>query len=258
MAAVFSLLIAITVSLLITRIATEALVLTGLSRQSAKFQARSAFTGTGFATKESEKIVNHPVRRRIVMWLMFMGNAGIVTVISSLVFTFFSTARADNWFIRLLFLFLGIGLLWILSINPYFNRYLSRLVRKALQRWTNLDVRDYASLLHLRGEYKVAEIQVNSSDWMADKRLDRLKLRSEGILVLGIERDDNTYIGAPNGSTYIRSGDILIVYASQSALTEIDSRKADLSGYLAHKEAIATQQQLIQEQEQQDREQTNL
>ncbi len=252
MAAVFSLLIAITISLLITRIATEALVLTGLSRQSAKFQARSAFTGTGFATKESEKVVNHPVRRRIVMWLMFLGNAGIITVISSLVFAFLSTARAGNWLILLLSLLSGIGLLWIISINPYFNRYFNRLLRKILQRWTNLDVRDYASLLHLRGEYKVAEIQVNSFDWMADKRLEELQLRSEGVLVLGIERNDDTYIGAPNGATDIRSGDILIVYARQSALTEIDSRRADLSGDRAHQEAIAAHQEILKEQEERD------
>ena len=42
MAALISVLIAITLSLLITRIATEALTLTGLSRNSASFQARSA------------------------------------------------------------------------------------------------------------------------------------------------------------------------------------------------------------------------
>ncbi|MEL7419682.1 MAG: potassium transporter TrkA, partial [Cyanobacteria bacterium J06555_3] len=74
MPALISVLVAITLSLLITRIATEALTLTGLSRTSARFQARSAFTGTGFATSESEAIVKHPLRRRIIMWLMFLGN----------------------------------------------------------------------------------------------------------------------------------------------------------------------------------------
>ena len=87
MTALISVLVAITLSLLITRIATEALTLTGLSRTSASFQARSAFTGSGFTTSESEAVVQHPVRRRIIMWLMFLGNAGIITVISSLVLT---------------------------------------------------------------------------------------------------------------------------------------------------------------------------
>ena len=78
MVAIFSLLLVLVFSLLITRIATIALTYTGLSRQSAKFQARSAFTGVGFTTSESEKVVNHPVRRRILLLMMLIGNAGIV------------------------------------------------------------------------------------------------------------------------------------------------------------------------------------
>jgi len=51
-------------SLVITRVATVALTMTGLSRQVARFQARSALTGTGFTTSEAETVVNHPVRRQ--------------------------------------------------------------------------------------------------------------------------------------------------------------------------------------------------
>lgn len=80
MAALLSVLATVTLSLLITRIASEAMVFTGLSAQAAQFQARSAFTGAGFTTQESEQATNHPVRRRIIMWLMLLGNAGIVTV----------------------------------------------------------------------------------------------------------------------------------------------------------------------------------
>jgi Trk-type K+ transport system membrane component len=40
-------------SLFITRLATTALAATGLSWQAARFQARSAFTGTGFTTSEA-------------------------------------------------------------------------------------------------------------------------------------------------------------------------------------------------------------
>lgn len=82
MFAVISLIIVLTISLLITRIATVALTLTGLSRHTAQFQARSAFTGVGFTTNEAETVVNHPLRRRILMLLMLLGNAGVVTSIS--------------------------------------------------------------------------------------------------------------------------------------------------------------------------------
>jgi len=61
MVSVIVLLIILTLSILITRIATVALTLTGLSRDSARFQARSAFLGVGFTTIESESVVRHPV-----------------------------------------------------------------------------------------------------------------------------------------------------------------------------------------------------
>lgn len=64
MLSIVSLLLILTLSILITRIATVALTHTGLSREAARFQARSAFTDVGFTTSESEKVVNHPERRR--------------------------------------------------------------------------------------------------------------------------------------------------------------------------------------------------
>lgn len=248
MTALVSVLIAITLSLLITRVATEALTLTGLSRTSASFQARSAFTGSGFTTQESESVVQHPVRRRIVMWLMFLGNAGIITVISSLVLTFVSTASAEDGLSRLLYLLLGITVLWFLATNSAFNRLLTRLVRKALRRWTDLDLRDYANLLHLKDEYQVMEIEVDINSWLANKKLKEVKLRDEGIIILGIDRHDNSYIGAPYGDTYIYPRDTLILYGRKAALMELDLRREGIVGEQAHRDAIATQQRIIEEQ----------
>ncbi|MDB4786514.1 MAG: hypothetical protein P8M30_20545 [Planctomycetaceae bacterium] len=94
MIAILSLLFVVVISLLIVRVATVALTLTGLSRELARFQARSAFTGSGFTTQESEQIMQHPVRRRIIMLLMLLGNAGIVTVISSLFLSL--TSESEN------------------------------------------------------------------------------------------------------------------------------------------------------------------
>jgi len=74
-------LLAILFSFLIVRAASVALMMTGLEKNKARFQALSAFSGTGFTTKESESIVNHPRRRQIIRWLMITGNAGIATVI---------------------------------------------------------------------------------------------------------------------------------------------------------------------------------
>ena len=82
-------------SMLLTRVATIALTVTGLSREAARFQARSGLTGAGYTTTEAESIVNHPVRRRIVATLVLIGSAGIVSVIGGVALTF--TQADDNW-----------------------------------------------------------------------------------------------------------------------------------------------------------------
>jgi len=76
MNAVISLLTVLTLSLLITRLAVAAMMLTGVSHQLARLQILSAHLGVGFTTSESEHIVNHPVRRRILVLMMIVGNVG--------------------------------------------------------------------------------------------------------------------------------------------------------------------------------------
>ena len=82
-------------SIFIVRVASVALRHTGLPEVSARFQALSAISGTGFTTKEAESEVNYPVRRKIVMLLMVIGNLGVVTVMATVVVTFVNT-RGDT------------------------------------------------------------------------------------------------------------------------------------------------------------------
>lgn len=79
MTAIFSLLTVLNLSFLITRFGSAALALTGVSNELARLQAVSAFTGVGFTTSESERIVNHPARRKILIVLMILGNAGTIS-----------------------------------------------------------------------------------------------------------------------------------------------------------------------------------
>ena len=77
MLALISLFVVVLASLLVTRVAAVMLTLTGLSAQSARFQARSAFSGAGFTTSESEAITNHPVRRR-TGWFVIASDSLVV------------------------------------------------------------------------------------------------------------------------------------------------------------------------------------
>ncbi len=241
MTSVISLLIVVALSVLVSRVATVALTLTGLSRDVAQFQARSAFTGAGFTTSESEYVVNHPLRRRIVLWLMFLGNLGIVTAVSSLLLAFVDTANPQERTVRLAWLLLGLGVLWALSISKMVDRRLTMAIQWGLRRWTGLTIRDYASLLQLSGEYEVIELTVDEGDWLANKTLAELDLVDEGIIVLGVLRADKTYIGAPRGYTRIVPGDVVILYGREELLEELSHRLLGRSGDQAHRRAIQEQ-----------------
>jgi hypothetical protein len=258
--AIVSLLLVLVLSLLVVRVATVALTLTGLSRELARFQARSAFTGSGFTTNESEKVVQHPVRRRIIMLLMLLGNAGIITAMSSLILTFVSVDEGGGfmntvWF-RMVVLVLGLTLLWAVAHSELVDRQLSRYITRALKRWTDLELRDYAGLLHLAGDYRVVEMHIERGDWLAHRTLAELKLSDEGVLALGVEKADGSYVGAPRGRTRLEPDDTLLLYGRGNILSDLDQRQAGSAGNWAHHRAVDQQQQIeaqeavAQEQEQ--------
>ncbi len=226
------------VSLLITRVATLAFVLTGMSRVAARFQARSALSGTGFTTTEAESVVNHPVRRRIVMALMLLGGAGIATTVASLIIGFADATRGEAY-ARLGILALALVALLLVSRTRWFNRALSPLLSRIVNRYTHLEAQDYAEMLHLGGEWGIGEVAVRQSDWLACERLQDLDLRAEGIAVLGIERPDGSYFGAPRFDTRVEPGDILLLYGRRSRLNELDDRPGGPEGDRAHAAAVA-------------------
>lgn len=241
-------------SMLITRLAAQALELTGLSHQAARFQARSAFTGVGFTTREAESVVDHPARRRIVEILMVLRSAGLVTIVISLILSFGGEVRGPTTLIRLgVVALVAIGL-WGLSYVRWLDRLMERAMAWALRHWTDLDVRDYASLLKLHGDFRVMEIKVRPEDWIAGKSLDQCNLPEEGVDVLAIERADGAFVGAPQPGTEVAEGDTLILYGRQDLLKELDARRAGPEGELAHAEAVSEQEQYVSEQEQREAE----
>lgn len=239
MVAVLSLLAVITISLVITRIATVVLTVTGLSRDVARFQARSAFSGVGFTTSEAESVVNHPVRRRVIMLLALLGNAGVVTTVTSLLLSF-SDASGGQTLDRAGAILLGLVLLRLLAGSRVVDRAVTRATEWALHRWTDLQLRDYDKLLHLRGEYAVAEVAVGDGDWFDGRTLEELALRAEGVVVLGVHRRRGGWTGVPVGAVRLHAGDVLVVYGEDDRIHELSRRPVGEEGWAAHRHAVAT------------------
>lgn len=236
MIAIATLLIVVTVTLIVNRVAAIALITTGLSSEVAHFQSRSALTGVGFTSSESELIINHPVRRRIVLGLMLVGNAGLVTIIATVVVGFAEQGDTGDVLLRLGTLVIGLIVILLAARSRSVDRFLSRSISKALRRFTTLEVRDYVQLLDLARNYAVAELGVEADSWVADHTLADLHLPDEGVLALGIRRADGTFIGAPRGHTRIHEHDTLIVYGFADVLEDLGTRKVGMDGDRVHKE----------------------
>lgn len=245
MISVLTLITILFISVLITKIATSALIHTGLSKPVARFQARSAFTGTGFGSRETEMIMNHPIRRRIIMTLMLLGNVGVISVLASLILTFIdSSFGSTDWLLELLVLLAGISLLWILASSKVVDHWMSRIINWFLKKYTSLDVKDYAGLLHLTSDYEIAEIHADKHQWISGPPLRELQLRKEGINLIGIERMDGTFIGDPDGETVIKHGDLLIAFGSKEAMQKLLQRKKGKQATKEHEEAIKEHEQI--------------
>lgn len=231
---ILSLLLIFATSLLVIRIGSVALRMTGLAPEVASFQAASAFSGAGFTTQEAETVVSTPERRAIVKALIRLGSVGLVSVIASLVLSF---TNADSENARnLAFIVGGATVIVLLARSRLLNRALTPVIERVLSRVTDLDVKDYLHLLGLEREYSVAEVDVRQARWLANTTPAELNLASEGVLLLGIRRGD-TYVGAPAGDTEIKPGDTLVLYGKSHRLRELSGRgEGDTQ---AHADAVA-------------------
>ncbi len=249
MIALISFLLVILFSIIVVRIGTVALKMTGLSRDIAAFQAQSAFSGVGFTTSESEYVVSHPVRRRIIRILMLLGSAGLTSAMATLVLTFVGQTPQEMA-IRGLWLLVGLIALFVFARSKLIDRGLSWLIERALEKFTNIRLYDYEELLGLSRGYTVMQFKVREGSWLSGKKLRELRLADEGVLVLGIYRRANgkeIYIGAPRGDTIIKVGDTLICYGPEETLVNLVYRIKGPRGDKEH--AVAVKKELVRKHE---------
>lgn len=210
MVAVASLLVILTISMIINRVAAVALQLTGLSREVARFQARSAFSGAGFTTTEAEQIVNHPVRRRIVMMLMLVGNVGIVSVLGSVTLSFVTVGDESKPWFAWGIMAGGLATVFLISRSKWLDRRMCSIIAWALTKWTDLDARDYANLLHLSEGFGVLEARVGAQ--LAGLSIGEAQTRESGVLVLGVQASGGRYEGAPTRDRRLEAGEVVWLY----------------------------------------------
>ncbi len=243
--ALIALAVIVLLNIIVNRIATAALTFTGMSREMARFQARSAFSLCGFTTDEAESVVGHPVRRQIIGMLMFFGSVGFVGMVAAVLGAFTGQGDVPPG-VRVGTLLVLTGVLFALGMSRWVDDMMFRAISWSLRRFTRLEVHDFVNLLQFGAGYNVTEVLLEPEDWLVGHRLDELRLTETGVNVLGIHRTDGEFVGTPSGNTYLRRGDRLIVYGARERILALDERKGKEEEGRKHRAAVEERRALWQ------------
>ncbi len=208
--------VTIVVAMVVVRIGGIALELTGVEHSVARFQALSAFTGTGFTTREAEQITSNAQRRRIISILILVGNAGLITAIASLAQTFGTSfggepQKAAVIFAQLAVVGASLYLLYRIILWPRISRRIDAAIRTQLETHTTLTPAEIEELLQSAEGWGIVRVEVPAECQFAGRPMAETRPHDQGILIIAIERDEKL-IPSPHGNESIQVGDRLIVY----------------------------------------------
>jgi len=194
----------------VVRIATVILKLTGLDDRTAWFQAVSAFTGTGFTTKEAEMMVVDNIRRRTLIVLMILGKIGIVSIIAGVFLSFGKTTLTEDLKtagIILAFLFI----LYRITTLKGFGRTLNRFIEKRIIAHGIIKQKVLEELFHLPEGYGIAQLTVTADSKEKGLTLAEAGFIHKDILVLSVERGRGL-IPFPHANDILEENDKLLCY----------------------------------------------
>ena len=201
---------------LVMEIAAIGLKLTGMSIHTARFQALSALTGTGFTTRETESIMNNKQRRIIVMILMITGPVGFITILGSILISIRQEVFVYHLIVILIISFLLIQLFKSKTLGVFFHKLVVRQIKK--RHYFRRVVLE--EVLQLNEQYGVCEVKIDEHSKVINKRLSEANFKEEGFMVLAIKRN-NEILSAPKGSDKILKGDVLVIFGNTKNIKQL-------------------------------------
>ncbi|MED3993178.1 hypothetical protein P4647_00440 [Peribacillus frigoritolerans] len=207
---------------LVIEISVTLMKLTGLKGTVARFQVISMLTGTGFTTDESKSIIDHPIRRKISMFLILFGAFSLAVIISSI-----STLLTDN--LRLMELSIIIGILLVLTILvkvPFLNNRLSNKMKSEMYNHYELWEHPIEEVLFLEDEDVVMEIDIYEDSEFIDVKAFDVISDGADINILFIESGE-VKIRKELYEYKIKLGDNLFLYGNKKEIEETFSKEIE-------------------------------
>jgi len=213
------LLVTIVISFIIVRIGGFALQLTGIEPAVANFQALSAFSGTGFTTTEAERVVRHRARRRIITVMIILGNAGLVTIVATLVASFTQVTGYGWFFIRLAIIIVGIILLYRLIIGSRIGTAIVQRFRKPLITYISREAPASEEIFHVGKGWSINLLTIRAESKYIGVSLADVSAKGD-IEVLAVDRAE-ALLTKPDKGEKIREGDRLVVYGDRKSAARL-------------------------------------
>ena len=191
--------------------------ITGLELSKARFQVISLITHTGFTTRESELILQHPTRRRIASILMFISYIAQISLIS----VFLHLLSEDRQRLELIavILVLVVVFIFVSTKNRFVSTRFNNFLEKALKRQVmkNIEKIPIEQMLKLSKDYGIYELIIDDKSSLCNKSLNETKLTEDYIQVLQVDHGNNI-TDFPQPTLVLQAGDKLIVYGRTKSI----------------------------------------
>lgn len=222
MIAIFTLVTIMFLSLLATRLATAVLMHTGMSRDNARFQARSAWTNSGYTTSQSECMVKHPQRRKVLMVLMLLGNVGLATTTAAFIIGMTGSGSTEhNVYLNAGILVAGIGFLLYLSKNRHFTAALDNLIDWVMLRFLRISRPGCSYICHFSDDYKLLEVELPVNHQLLNRKLGDLKTDEYNVKILQVIGSDGDVYMTPDRSMILTAGMKFVVFGNDRQIEEM-------------------------------------
>lgn len=226
MGSVIILITIVIASLVCVRAGAIALELTGMERDKARFQALSAFTNTGFTTRETEEITNFPIRRKIVTLLIVFGHAGTVSVIATFA-TSILQREPFSTMMNLGIIIVALYVIYRLALWRGLNARMREFFRGQLLTRYGLCCPSLEEMLKVNEGFGVVRLVIQEGSPLVGRPLSKLELKKKKVQILSILRGEEA-IAVPGGEDFLLAGDVVICYGDMVAATTLFHMERDI------------------------------
>ena len=198
--------------------------MTGMPISKARFQVISLLSSTGFTTKESEMIVQHPTRRKLASWLMIFSYVSTATFISFFVSMLSDTVTSIGFF-AVIVIFLFVILIFHKSslLEKIENNIEDKILKSKL--WSKINSKTSILITSSRG-YGIYEVYISKTNRLVGKSIKESELKSKEIEVLNIDKGDK-FIKFPLPDYVFDIFDKVTVYGNLKNIREEFETKID-------------------------------